>query len=38
MERNDNRKIYMGKTILTMDMAYINARLLTKPADDWLNP
>ncbi len=38
VERNDNRKIYMGKTILTMDMAYINARLLTKPADDWLNP
>lgn len=38
VERDDNRKIYRGKTILTMDMAYVDARLITKPADDWLNP
>lgn len=36
--RDDQRKIYRGKTILTMDMAYVDARLITKPADDWLNP
>ena len=36
--RDDIRKIYRGKTILTMDMAYIDARLITKPADEWLNP
>lgn len=38
VERDDARKIYRGKTILTMDMAYIDARLITKPADEWLNP
>lgn len=38
VERDDKRKIYRGKTILTMDMAYVDARLITKPADDWLNP
>lgn len=36
--RDDKRKMYRGKTILTMDMAYVDARLITKPADDWLNP
>lgn len=38
VERDDNRRIYRGKTILTMDMAYVDARLITKPADEWLNP
>ena len=38
VERDDKRKIYRGKTILTMDMAYVDARLITKPADEWLNP
>ena len=38
VERDDTRKIYRGKTILTMDMAYVDARLITKPADEWLNP
>ncbi|ELR73300.1 hypothetical protein C900_04152 [Fulvivirga imtechensis AK7] len=38
VERDDKRKIYRGKTILTMDMAYLDARLITKPADEWLNP
>jgi len=38
IDRDDKRKIYRGKTILTMDMAYVDARLITKPADEWLNP
>ena len=38
VEQDDSRKIYRGKTILTMDMAYVDARLITKPADEWLNP
>ena len=38
VDRDDNRRIYRGTTILSMDMAYIDARLITKPADEWLNP
>lgn len=38
VDRDDARKIYRGKTILSMDMAYVDARLITKPADEWLNP
>lgn len=38
VDRDDKRKIYRGTTILSMDMAYIDARLITKPADEWLNP
>lgn len=38
VERVDSQKLYKGKTLLTMDMAYIDARLITKPADEWLNP
>lgn len=38
VDRDDHRKIYRGTTILTMDMAYLDARLITKPADEWLNP
>jgi hypothetical protein len=29
---------YLITTILSMDMAYLNARLITKPDRDWLNP
>lgn len=32
------RKIYRIKTVLTMDMAYINARLICRPDREWLNP
>lgn len=28
---------YMGQTILTMEMAYNNARLICRPDSDWLN-
>lgn len=38
VDRDDNRRIYRGTTILSMDMAYIDARLSTKPADEWFNP
>lgn len=38
VDRDDKRRIYRGTTILTMDMAYLDARLITKPADEWLNP
>lgn len=29
---------YRGVTIFTIDMACSNARLITKPSSDWLNP
>lgn len=38
VDRDDDRKIYRGVTILSMDQAYIDARLITKPDDAWLNP
>jgi hypothetical protein len=38
VDKDKNRNIYRGKTVLRMDMAYIDARLITKPDDDWLNP
>lgn len=38
VDKDKQRGIYRGKTILTMDMAYIDARLITKPDDDWLTP
>jgi len=30
--------VYKGYTVLTLDMAYNNARLLTRPDDEWLSP
>jgi hypothetical protein len=30
--------VYRGNTILTLDMAYQNARLIAKPEAPWLNP
>ena len=33
-----NEKIYSAYTILTIDQAYNNARLLAKPDREWLNP
>ena len=30
--------VYLGKTVLTLDWAYNNARLLTRPDSDWLRP
>lgn len=33
-----NNTEYLGHTCLTMDMAYYNARLITKPESNWLLP
>jgi Domain of unknown function (DUF3825) len=30
--------VYLGKTVLSLDWAYNNARLLTRPDTDWLRP
>ncbi|MGK7924441.1 MAG: DUF3825 domain-containing protein [Spirulina sp.] len=30
--------VYSGETILTLDMAYNNARLLARPDTEWLQP
>lgn len=37
-DRDDNRQIYRIRTALTMDMAYVNARLICRPDREWLNP
>jgi len=31
-------EVYTGRTILSLDMAYKNARLITRPHSDWLKP
>jgi cold shock CspA family protein len=31
-------RVYKGYTVLTLDMAYNNARLLTRPDREWLSP
>jgi hypothetical protein len=38
VDKDKVRNIYRAKTILSMDMAYIDARLITRPDRDWLNP
>lgn len=30
--------VYLGRTVLTLDWAYNNARLITRPDTDWLQP
>jgi predicted Zn-ribbon and HTH transcriptional regulator len=37
-DKDDNGKMYRIKTALTIDMAYNNARLITRPDREWLNP
>lgn len=38
VDKDKERNIYRAVTILTMDLAYIDARLITRPDRDWLNP
>lgn len=38
VDKDKDRNIYRAITILTMDLAYIDARLITRPDRDWLNP
>lgn len=37
-EKDQSANLYRIKTALTMDMAYMDARLITRPDRDWLNP
>ncbi|WP_208020474.1 DUF3825 domain-containing protein [Vibrio viridaestus] len=37
-EKNSERRKYMVRTVLTMDMAYQNARVICAPDRQWLNP
>jgi hypothetical protein len=37
-EKDSMRKKYMVRTVLTMDMAYLDARIICAPDRDWLNP
>lgn len=36
VERIDSAQCYQGRTCLTLEMAYNNARLIVKPEDNWL--
>jgi cold shock CspA family protein len=38
VERDADGRTYRGNTVLTLDMAYSNARLLARPDRDWLRP
>lgn len=37
-DKDKNARLYRIRTALRMDMAYSNARLITKPDREWLNP
>lgn len=37
-EKDATRKKYMVRTLLTMDLAYLDARIICAPDRDWLNP
>ena len=38
VEKNREGNAYLSSTVLTLDMAYCNARLLAKPDTEWLRP
>ncbi|MCL2007210.1 MAG: DUF3825 domain-containing protein [Treponema sp.] len=38
VDKDKDRNIYKAVTILPMDWAYIDARLITRPDREWLNP
>lgn len=38
LDKDKEGKVYRGKTILTLDMAYVNARLIIRPDSQWLLP
>jgi len=38
VEKDADARAYRGNTVLTLDMAYSNARLLARPDRDWLKP
>ena len=38
VQKNREGNAYLSSTVLTLDMAYCNARLLAKPDTEWLRP
>jgi hypothetical protein len=38
VDKDMRSRMYLARTILTMDMAYIDARIITRPDREWLNP
>lgn len=38
VDKDKKSQMYLARTILTMDMAYIDARIITRPDREWLNP
>lgn len=38
LDKDKESKVYRGRTILTLDMAYVNARLIIRPDSQWLTP
>ncbi len=38
VDKDKRSGMYLARTILTMDMAYIDARIITRPDREWLNP
>jgi hypothetical protein len=38
LDKDKDGKVYRGRTILTLDMAYVNARLIIRPDSQWLVP
>jgi hypothetical protein len=38
VQKNREENAYLGSTVLTLDMAYNNARLLSRPDTEWLQP
>jgi hypothetical protein len=38
VEKNKEKTAYLSSTVLTLDQAYNNARLLARPDREWLEP
>jgi hypothetical protein len=38
VDKDMRSRMYLARTVLTMDMAYIDARIITRPDREWLNP
>jgi cold shock CspA family protein len=38
VEKDEEGRAYLASTVLTLDMAYCNARLLARPDTEWLQP
>lgn len=38
LQRDNDNKMYIAKTILDLESGYQDARLIAKPDESWLNP